>query len=226
MTLTDVLPSIDTIEFKVTSEKSLISVPSLEESVEAVFEDDAPECKYFNNFTIEVYATDGMKDIADLGFLKGTSIEAACTFTDVNSFLELSDMFSTDIYHMAVAITDGNGDVKESICPPDRNIMYIENVYVEEPYRGLGIGRYLLDNANELFRRALNYSHYACILAPYPQVKDGSHCLRDAKGATKDEVARLVRFYEGAGYRFIEGFDYMYKTYSSPLDELLQMLRE
>jgi len=224
MKLADILKDIESIEFKVSSEKSVSIVPSLEERIEAVYEDDAPECRYFTDFTIEAYATDGMNVIAGLGFLKGTSIEAACTFTDVGSFLELGDMVSTDIYHLAVAVTGADGQIKESVCPPDRNMMYIENVYVEEPYRGRGLGRYLLDNANALFTRALNYSHYVCLLKPYPQVKCGDLCLRDAKSPSEDEVARLVRFYERAGYRFVEGSGYMYKAYPGPLDELLQML--
>ena len=161
------------------------------------------------------------KIVMNIGFLKGTSLEAEITYTDVNNFLELCDMVSADLYHMAVAITDKKGHVKKSICPPENNIMYIENIYVEEKYRGLGIGKYLIDNINNLFFRSLNYTHYTFILTPSPQIKHGKHSLRDSENATNMEKERLIKFYKKCGYKLIEGSDYMYKT---KVNELFQML--
>ena len=125
------------------------------------------------------------------------------------------------LYQMAAAITGKTGHVKKSICPPERNIMYIHNMYVEEAYRGAGIGRYLLDNVNGLFSRSLNYTHHVCILKPFPQVKCGDHSLRDKESVTPDEFKRLTAFYEKVGYKFIRGTDYMCKIQA---DELFQLL--
>ena len=222
MKLTTIHKDIESIEFKVLSEKSIFHVASLDESIEALSENFSPEYKYITNFTVDVYAVDGMGEIlAVIGFLKGSSIEAEVTFADVNSFLELCDMVSTDLYLMAEAITDKDGHVKKSICPPERNIMYIENMYVEEIYRGMGIGKYLLDNISGLFSQAFNYSHHAFLLKPFPQIKCGEHSLRDLESVIPEEIEKLVDFYKRAGYQFIKGSDYMYKIQS---DELFQML--
>jgi len=222
MKLTTIHKDIESIEFKVLSEKSIFNVASLDESIETLSEDSSPEYKYITNFTVDVYAVDGMGEIlANIGFLKGTSIEAEVTFMDVNSFLELCDMVSTDLYLMAEAITDKDGHVKKSICPTERNIMYIENIYVEEKYRCMGIGKYLIDNIGGLFSQALNYSHYAFLLKPFPQIKYGERSLRDLESAMPEEIEKLVNFYKRAGYQFIKGSNYMYKIQA---DELFRML--
>jgi len=215
-------PEIERLIFEVSSEKSVFTVSSLDEGIETIFEDLPPELKYCTNFTVRVFAVNSEDETTtEIGFLSGTSMEAEVTYTDVSSFLALCDMISTDLYHMAVAITDKTGHVKKSICPPERNIMYVHNMYVEEKYRSAGIGRYLLDNVNDLFSQSLNYTHHVCILKPYPQVKCGDHGLRDKEGAATDEIKRLTAFYKKAGYKTIRGSDYMYKTQA---DELFQLL--
>lgn len=73
-------------------------------------------------------------------------------------------MVSTDLYLMAEAITDKDGNVKKSICPPERNIMYIENIYIEEKYRGMGIGKwYYVKKKYKLKTKKvfLNANHFA-----------------------------------------------------------------
>jgi len=215
-------PEIEHLAFEVSSSKGVFTVSSLDEGFEAAFEDYPPEIKYCTDFAVRVMAVnDADEATTEVGFLSGTSMEAEATYTDVSSFLALCDMISTDLYQMAVAITDKAGHVRKSICPPERNIMYIHNMYVEEAYRGAGIGRYLLDNVNDLFLRSLNYSHHVCILKPYPQVKCGAHGLRDKESVTQDEIKQLTAFYKKAGYQYIRGSDYMYNTQA---DELFQLL--
>jgi hypothetical protein len=41
------------------------------------------------------------------------------------------------------------------------------------------------------------------------------------ESATTEETARLIRYYKKAGYKYIKGSEYMYKTQT---DELFQML--
>jgi len=215
-------PEIERLAFEVSSSKSVFTVSSLDEGIEATFEDYPPEIKYCTDFTVRVMSVNDADEVTtEVGFLSGTSMEAEATYTDVSSFLGLCDMISTDLYQMAVAVTGKAGHVKKSICPPERNIMYIHNMYVEEAYRGAGIGRYLLDNVNDLFSRSLNYSHHVCILKPFPQVKCGDHGLRDKEGVTPDEIKRLTGFYKKAGYKIIKDSDYMYKIQA---DELFQLL--
>ena len=211
-------PEIESLSVEISSSKSVFTVGSLDEGVETVFEDFPPELKYCTNFEVRVFAVNNKDEtMAQTAFLSGTSMEAEAALMEVSSFLALCDMVSTDLYQMAVAITDDVGHVKKRICPPERNIMYIHNLYVEEAYRGAGIGKYLLDNINDLFSRSLNYSHHVCVLKPCPQEKLSDNSLRDKEGVSPEEVERLAAFYKKAGYQFIQGSDYMYRTQADTL---------
>jgi len=221
MKLTDFHRDIENIEIKVSSEKNIFILQDFEENIKTLHENSPPEHKYCTNFMADVYAVDGMGETMNIGFLKGSSLEAEVTYTDVDNFLELCDMISSDLYNMAVAITDKDGHVKKSICSPENNIMYIANIYVEEQYRGLGIGKYLLDNINDLFFRSLNYKHRTFILKPFPQIKCGEYSLRDSESVSAAEKERLIDFYKKCGYKFIKSSDYMYKV---EVDELFEML--
>ena len=124
---------------------------------------------------------------------------------------------------MAEAITDEAGSVKRTICPPERCIMYIHNMYVEEAYRGADLGRYLLDNVNELFAQTFNYAHHVCVLRPYPQVKSSSYELRDKEDAAPGNVARLIAFYRRAGYKLIGDSGYMYMIQKNAFEQSLDI---
>ena len=145
-------PEIKSLEFEVSSSKSVIAVDSLDESIEAACDALPPEEKYCTGIKIRVFVVNSSGErAAEAAFLSGTSFEAeAAIEEEAGSFFELCDMVSADLARIAEAITDENGVVKQGICPPERNILYIHHMYVEEAYRGAGIGRCLLDNLNEL----------------------------------------------------------------------------
>ena len=88
MKLTDFHKDIENIKIKVSSEKRIFILQDFGENIETLYENSSPEHKYCTNFTVDVYAVDGMGEIVmNIGFLEGTSPEAEITYTDVNSFL-------------------------------------------------------------------------------------------------------------------------------------------
>jgi len=212
-------PGIEALAFEVSNSRSSFTVSSLDESIAAMFEELSPDEKYCTDFKVRVFALSSAGEkVAEVAFLTGTSLDAESAYEEeADGILMLCDMISTELCQMAEAITDEAGSVKRTICPPERCIMYIHNMYVEEAYRGAGLGRYLLDNVNELFAQAFNYAHHVCILRPYPQVKSGKHELRDREGAASGDVERLIAFYKKAGYKLIGDSDYMYKIQADML---------
>ena len=212
-------PEIKALTFEVSSARSKFTVSSLDESIAAAFEELSPGEKYCTNFKVRVFALDNAGEkAAEVAFLTGTSLDAESAYTEeAGGILELCDMISTDLCQMAEAITDEAGNVKRTICPPERNIMYIHHLYVEGAYRSAGIGRYLLDNVNEIFAQALNYDHHVCVLRPCPQVKAGEYELESNDDAAQGEAERLVAFYKRAGYKMIGDSGYMYKIQAGPL---------
>jgi len=218
-------PEVKALLFEVCGARSKFTVSSLDESIAAAFEELSPDEKFCTNFKVRVFALDSAGERkAEVAFLTGTSLDAeAVIIEEADGIVELCDMISTELCQMAEAITDEAGNVKRTICPPERNIMYIHGLYVEELYRGAGLGRYLLDNVNELFAQAMNCAHHVCVLRPYPQAKAGGCELRDKEDADPGEEEQLVAFYKRAGYRSIGDTGYMYMSQKNAFALLLDI---
>lgn len=215
------------IVFTVSSDKCKVRLDSLDGSIEDYRENLDCGRKYMTNFTIDAFAIDddGEK-VMDVGFLSGIYFEAEELFGEEISFPMLCDMVSSDACEMAEAITDARGSINPAICRPGHNMMYIKKIFVEEQCRGLGVGRYLLDNLVPLLSHSLNLHPHACALMPYPQVKTQSgHIERAVENADK-ELPRLVRFYERAGFDKIGGSECMYKKHTDILDDLFARMDE
>ena len=222
MELSDIFEGMESIGFNVTSEKAEFAVFSLEDTVADYCENFDPVDKYFTNFTVEVFAAgDCRSNIGTIGFLKGTSIESEMCIEEEFGFLELCDMASGELLRMAEAIIDADGCVDERICPPDRNIMYIDKIYIEENCRSFGVGRYLLDNVNDIFNRVFNYRHYVCIVKPFPQIKRGNY-VEDLKEATSKQHERLNNFYKRAGYQEVDNTGFLHKIQPDPYGFLFE----
>lgn len=214
------------IVFKVSSNKCSVSLTDLNESVEDYREGLEPEFKYKTDFTIKAFTADfNGEKVMDVGFIEGVYFEAESLFADEISFEMLCDAISSDALGMADAVTDKKGSIKPSICHHEHNLMYVEKLFVEAPYRGHGVGRYLLDNMLPFLWHALCLRPHAVIVLPYPQKKSGGGSLLDAADADAD-LPRLIRFYEKAGYTKLDGCDFMFKKHTSALDELLAQMGE
>ncbi len=160
----------------------------------------------------------------DIGFMRSIFFEAEVLFEDIG-FTELCDMISSDALDMAEAVTDRQGKINPSICQPEHNMMYIREIFIEEPCRGYGMGEYLLDNFVPLLSHALNLRPHTCVVLPYPQEKTWGVGLSDAAKNAGTNLPRLIAFYEKAGYIKLNGGEYMYKKYTDSLDELFEMLK-
>lgn len=214
------------IVFEASSNKCTVRLTDMGESIEDYRDNLPPDLKYMTDFTIKVIAVndDGEK-VMDVGFLDGVFFEAEVLFSEELSFPMLCDMVSSDAEAMAAAITDEQGNVEPSICDPGHNMVYIEKVFIEEPCRGLGMGRYLLDNLIPLLSHSLNLRPHVCLLTPYPQEKAKNGALSNAAENVERELPRLIRFYEKAGYMKLEGYDVMYKKLTGIFDEIFEMLK-
>lgn len=215
------------IVFTVSSDKCTVRLDSLDESIEDYRESLDCGAKYMTNFTIHAFAIDddGEK-VMDVGFLRGIYFEAEVLFGEEISFPMLCDMASSDADEMAAAITDERGRINPAICRPEHNMMYIKKIFVEEQCRGLGVGRYLLDNLVPLLSHSLSLRPHACALMPYPQIKTKSGYIERATVNVDKELPRLVMFYERVGFAKIEGSDCMYKKLTDILDDLFALMDE
>lgn len=205
--------NIEQIILKVSSDKNTVRLSGMDESIGDYREYLSPDSKYMTNLTIKAFAADDEDtNIMDIGRIEGIIFESEILFSEALSFVELCDMVTSDVYEMAEAITDENGNIKPPICRPEYNILYIEKLFVEEQFRGLGVGRYLLDNINPLLQHSLNVNPRTCILTPYPQIKTQCGYIDRATDHVDKDLPRLVRFYERAGFTKMAGSECMYKN--------------
>lgn len=217
---------IDDIIFAISSDKCNVRLTSLDENIESYYENMEPERKYKNDFTIKAFMVDenGEQDMK-IGYIEGVYFEAESLFSEEISFIILCDDISSDAYRMAEAVTDKRGRILPSICHREHNMVYIEKVYVEEQYRGSGVGRCLLDNMLPFLQHALCLRTHAVVLLPYPQEKTQGGGLLDAANADAD-LPRLISFYEKAGYCKLNSSGFMYKKCTDGLDDIFAMFDE
>lgn len=99
--------------------------------------------KYIVNISIEILGikTDSDEEIK-IGYLEGNFFEADIVMDDAN-FYDVCDCVGADLEPLASAIVDADGDIRGEICECDENLMYIDRIYIEEKYRGLGVASYI-----------------------------------------------------------------------------------
>lgn len=114
---------------------------------------------------------------------------------------------------MASAIVDKNGDIKEEICEFDENLMYIDRIYIEEQYRGLGIATYVINSLNSILEYSVNLSPDVLILLPVPQEKGRDGLLTEVRDEQKKKecLKKLLKLYKRLGFTKIRGSKYMIK---------------
>lgn len=171
------------------------------------------ECKYVIDVCISIYGIipDDEKEVF-IGRLEGNFFETVEELEDTD-FINICDSISTDLTSMAAEITDKNGDIKDEICDYDENIMYIDRIYIEEKYRGLGIASYVIENLNGILRYTSRIDPHVLVLLPAPQEKDESGSLSEVKDENEREkqLNKLLKFYKKLGFKNIKNSKYMFK---------------
>jgi len=188
------------IELRVTNDRCVISIPSLNDGIDTVCEGQLPAHKYTARFMVDIYES---KTAENIGFLKGISFEPEKFFGSKKrkDLTTSCGIIPADLSALTKIAANGSSDLINSIFSPGSHIMYIQNIYIEKKYRGLGIGTYLLDNIGSIFQYSFGYTNAACILNPYPQIKYADHEAYASIYASPEEELRLINFFVEAGYK-------------------------
>lgn len=169
--------------------------------------------KYIIDVQISIFATNvETQEKIEIGKLTGNFFESEIVMDDI-SFYDLCDSINTDLEHMAAAIVDEEECIKDEICEFDENLMYIDRIYINEKFRGLGIASYVINSLNDILEYAINLSPNVLILLPAPQEigKDGLlQEVRDEK-TNENDKRRLIKLYEKLGFEKLEDSNYMIK---------------
>ena len=154
-----------------------------------------------------------------IGELDGYFFETELERAGIN-FYDLCDSISSDLEMMASAIIDEHEEVREEFCGFDENLMYIDRVYVEEKYRGLGIASYIIENINKILKYSINLSPQVLILLPMPQEKSEEGLLSEMKNEQEKKIhkSNLIKLYKGLGFDKIGNTEYMIKKITAPMN--------
>jgi GNAT superfamily N-acetyltransferase len=206
------------ITFEVSTDKSVLRISDISQSVEDYLEEFEPEQKYMTRIKIEMSAVDDEgESVMDIGSAECIFFESEMVFAEETSFFDLCDAVTSDVATMAELFSNRDGGIDPSVCPPNHNLMYIKTIYIEENCRGLGAGGYLLNNLNPLLSRSLNLHPHVSVVLPYPQTKEGNAAEEEADA----NLPRLIRFYEKVGFEKLGGSAYMIKRHR---DDFLSFL--
>ena len=91
--------------------------------------------------------------------------------------------------------------------------MYIDRIYIEEKYRGLGIASYILNSLNQILEYSTNMNPHVLILLPKPQEKNNKNRLVNMNDKDKEKFykSKLIDLYNKLGFKKIRNTEYMLK---------------
>ncbi len=185
----------------------------IDKEIRDYIEEEECQDKYSINIFIDICATNlETQEKINIGKLTGTFFEAEIVMDDI-SFYDLCDSIDTDLEHMAVAIVDKDECIKEEICECGENLMYIDRIFIEEKFRGLGIASYVIHSLNTILEYSVNLSPNVLILLPVPQEKDKDGLLQEVSDEKKKELdkKKLFKLYKKLGFEKLEDSNYMIK---------------
>lgn len=171
------------------------------------------EDKYVINIFLDIFATNlDTQEKVKIGKLTGNFFESEIVMDDI-SFYDLCDSISTDLEYMASAIVNEDECIRDEICEFDENLMYIDRIYIDEKFRGLGIASYVLNSLNNILEYSVNLSPNILILLPAPQEIGKDGFLQEVRNEKINEnnKKKLIKLYEKLGFEKLEDSNYMIK---------------
>lgn len=201
----------DSISLKVSGTRGEINY--IDKEIDKCIEEQDDEDKYVINVFIDIFATNlDTQEKEKIGKLTGNYFESEIVMYDI-SFYDLCDFIDTDLEHMASAIVDEEECIKNEICEFDENLMYIDRIYINEKFRGLGIASYVINSLNEILEYSVNLSPNVLILLPAPQKIGEDGLLQEIRDEdiNKQNKEKLYKLYEKLGFKKLEDSNYMVK---------------
>lgn len=185
----------------------------IDKDINNYIEEQDYEDKYVINVFVDIFATNlDTQEKVEIGKLTGNFFESEIIMDDI-SFYDLCDSIGTDLEHMASAIVDEDECIRDDICEFNENLMYIDRIYINEKFRGLGIASYVLNSLNNMLEYSVNLSPNVLILLPAPQEIGEDGLLQEVRDEkiNENDKKRLIKLYEKLGFEKLKDSNYMIK---------------
>lgn len=177
------------------------------------------EEKYTRNVIGKILGSKDFGEEIVIGQIAGTFFEAEAQINDTN-FWEVCDSINGDLEHMASIVVDNEMRIKEEICTMNNSIFYLDEIFIDEKYRGHGIGRFILKQIDKMMQYTSNLDIGTVITYPFAMegtVKDGYKAIEDEE-KEEETLYRLRKFYRSCGFKNLGSNGHMYKKYSDTFD--------
>lgn len=195
------------IFLKVESDKTLLNYVSLYENFS---EWEQLNNEVITDISITIDIEYDIEEQEEAGFVKCNFINAQFIDSEENLY-DICNYKSESLKKMAEELSILPPNVKEDIIKYNKNILYIDAIYIEEKYRRIGIGSYILNNLPRILKYSLNIDANIIVLLPMPIEKRENLEVRKLQNQAnlKENKKGLEKLYLKNHFKYIK--DYMYK---------------
>lgn len=207
---------LDSISIYIKGERSITYI---DETFEKWEEWSEYEEKYTRHISGIIVGNKEFEEEVTIGCIRGTFFEPEALIKETN-FLDVCDSINGDLEYMASAIVNKNLEIKEEVCTKNNSIFYLDEIFINEPYRRHGIGKFILDNLDKFMLYTSNLEVGTVVTYPFAMegtIKNGYKAIED-EDIKKETLRNLRKFYKRCGFTKIGTKGHMYKKYGDTFD--------
>ena len=125
------------------------------------------------------------------------------------SIFMLFDMIDADKQDVGRYLFDSYEEKNDNYVGMDKDVLYIDKLYIEKKYRNMGIGKKIVQELPRMVRSILKLRPGCLVLLANPfEMKEGELVAnRD-----KEKIEKLIKFYINNGFERIEDTQYLVKN--------------
>lgn len=157
-----------------------------------------------------IYKTD--KDLSKqekIGKIEMTYMDVWMAEETGYEIYELFDLLDSEKEGVCEYLFDFDGYPNEEYVGLERDVLYIDKIFIEKKYRNLGIGSKIVKKLPRLIRQILKLRPGCIVLLANPFEMEGKelNANRDKK-----EIENLIEFYVKNGFERIENTQYLVRN--------------
>lgn len=125
------------------------------------------------------------------------------------SIFMLFDMIDADKQDVGRYLFDSYQEKNDNYVGIDKDVLYIDKIYIEKKYRNIGIGKKIVQELPRMVRSILKLRPGCLVLLANPfEMKEGELVAN----REKEKIEELIKFYINNGFERIEDTQYLVKN--------------
>lgn len=141
----------------------------------------------------------------EVGYIKFNYFDIELAYAEGVNVFDIFDMTCTEIASIQPYLFDKDG-FPSRYAGFNANIIYIDRLFINKEFRNQGIGGMILKNIYSIIRYMAKLDVGCVALLANPFEENSDTTIDD-----KDQIEKLIKFYEKCGFERIEETQYMFK---------------